>query len=143
MPDDMKSKIVDVSSGTLPIIVAFTMMGFVAYATFILTTEKNRIDRRFEVTADLISELTSSTKELAGVVSGRTTERWTKFEMAAWCVEQKLKYPELICPPVNYRQGSEIDNHNELNRVQKTFEKIKEKSLKAIKEGDHPTMTVE
>ena len=142
MTNEQKNAMMDISKSSLPSILVVTIMVFVAYSTFVLTTEKNRVDRRFEVAADLINELANSTRELTELLSIRTRSRWSKLDMANWCVQQKLKYPDLECPPLNAidTHGDIHDSTTGIERMGKKFDKIKEKSMRAIVEGDHPTL---
>jgi len=107
----------DLTLMTLPVITTVSLVVFVAWGTFKLTTEKYMLENRLEKMAAVLDVLTRSTKDVVQLLSVKVQEGWTVSDMAEWCQTQKSKYPDLVCPA----SWKKADN-SKLNSLEKKLD---------------------
>lgn len=78
---------------TLPIVTIVGLLGFVAWGTFMLTTERNRIDKRIDRLVDSVEHLASSFESYSKSIDAALKSNYSLADHELWSARTEILNP--------------------------------------------------
>lgn len=123
----------DLTKSFIPFLTTVSLVAFVAWGTFIVTKAQIQTEQRLVRTAELVAELTDAVATMAEVGNLKAREQWTWIDMTRWCLEQKAKYPDMVCPVITHSRASKMLEHSQdTEDLSRKFKQLEQKAKKTV-----------
>lgn len=99
------SSVISIDRAYVPLALVASLIITTAYMATVITSERARIDARITEVGQQITTVQGSLNKLAKALSNRSSTRWTKDDMAIWCVKAERVNASFKCP-ANLPDGS-------------------------------------